>query len=168
MDAAFLTLVAACAPLVDPSTAQALVRIESNFNASAIGVVGGQLARQPRTRAEGLATAHALQTGGWNFSVGLAQINLRNFSRLGLTMEKAFEPCSNLEAMQTVLLDCFDRASQQRGSPQRSLRRALSCYYSGNFTTGFDHGYTRRVVEAAVSPALRPQPTPHPAKESSS
>ncbi|MGZ5655966.1 MAG: lytic transglycosylase domain-containing protein, partial [Caldimonas sp.] len=74
---------------------------------------------------------------------------------------------SNLEAMQTVLLDCFDRARRQKRTPQVSLRQALSCYYSGNFVTGFEHGYTRRVVQAAASPAARPHPTLHPAKESS-
>ena len=57
---------------------RALVSVESAFNPWAIGVVGGAL-RQPRTRAEALATAKALQDAGWNFSVGLGQINVGNF-----------------------------------------------------------------------------------------
>ncbi|MDP9095276.1 MAG: lytic transglycosylase, partial [Pseudomonadota bacterium] len=53
MDAmSFVVLAAACAPLVDSGTAQALVHVESAFNANAIGVVGGRLERQPRTRGE--------------------------------------------------------------------------------------------------------------------
>jgi type IV secretion system protein VirB1 len=165
MDAlSFIALAAACAPLVDTGTAQAVVRVESGFNAHAIGVVGGQLERQPRTSSEALSTARSLRANGWNFSVGLAQINVHNFQRLGLSVETAFEPCSNLKAMQTVLLDCYARAGVA-SMPQRSLRRALSCYYSGNFVTGFDHGYTRRVVQAAIPSAARPQPSLHPAKE---
>ena len=106
----FLALALACAPQVHTHTAHALVSVESAFNPWAIGVVGGALVRQPRHRAEALATARALQAAGWNFSVGLGQINVGNFERLGLTLDAAFEPCTNLTAMQSVLAECFDRA----------------------------------------------------------
>jgi len=151
--AAFVALVSTCAPQVDPGTAAALVAIESSFNPHAIGVVHGALDRQPRHRSEALATARMLEAEGWNYSVGLAQINTRNFERLGLTVESAFEPCANLTAMQAVLTECFERTAARDGSPQRSLRQALSCYYSGNFVTGFQHGYVRKVVRSAVRAA---------------
>ena len=141
-------------------TARALVSVESAFNPWAIGVVGGVLVRQPRHRAEALATARALRDAGWNFSVGLGQINVGNFDRLGLTVESAFEPCANLAAMQTVLAECFDRASASTSSAagQMALRQALSCYYSGNFATGFRHGYVRKVVVAARAvPTAQPK-----------
>lgn len=149
---AFLALALACAPQVHPDTARALIEVESSFSPWAIGVVGGALLRQPRSRGEAIATAHALQADGWNFSLGLGQINLHNLDRLGLTLETAFEPCANLAAMQTVLAECFERAAAQasaREAGQAALRRALSCYYSGNFTTGFRHGYVHKVVAAA-------------------
>ena len=156
----FIALVMACAPAVDPGTAGALVAVESAFNPHAIGIVGGVLDRQPRQRSEALATARRLHADGWNYSVGLAQINAQNFQRLGLTIESAFEPCRNLAAMQSVLLDCFERADRRPvHTPQRSLRQALSCYYSGNFATGFDHGYVRRVVNASRTPASKPPST---------
>lgn len=168
MDASvFLTLALACAPQVHTHTAHALVSVESAFNPWAIGVVGGALVRQPRHRAEALATARALQAAGWNFSVGLGQINMGNFERLGLTLDAAFEPCANLAAMQSVLAECFDRARAPAAaangttttatSPpvdQTALRQALSCYYSGNFATGFRHGYVRKVVAAAGTSSL--------------
>ena len=153
----FTVLAMTCAPAVHVSTAHALVAVESNFNPHAIGVVGGELERQPRNRAEALATAAALHAKGWNYSVGLAQINVRNFERLGLTADTAFDPCDNLRAMQTVLTECFERSSTKAAkavnatsdAPQISLRQALSCYYSGNFVTGFRHGYVQRVVRVA-------------------
>lgn len=168
MDASvFLALALACAPQVHTHTAHALVSVESAFNPWAIGVVGGALVRQPRQRAEALATARALQASGWNFSVGLGQINVGNFERLGLTLDSAFEPCTNLAAMQSVLAECFDRARAPAAtataatapatSPpvdQAALRQALSCYYSGNFATGFRHGYVRKVVAAAGTSSL--------------
>jgi type IV secretion system protein VirB1 len=147
--ATFLALVLACAPQVHASTASALVRVESGLNPWAIGVVNGSLQRQPRSHAEAVATAHALKQAGWNFSVGLGQINVGNFERLGLTVQSAFEPCTNLGAMQTLLTECFDRARTGTPAEQPALRQALSCYYSGNFSTGFRHGYVRKVVGAA-------------------
>ena len=161
MDASvFLALALACAPQVHADTARALVSVESAFNPWAIGVVGGALVRQPRHRAEALATAKALQAAGWNFSVGLGQINVGNFDRLGLTVETAFDPCANLAAMQTVLAECSDRAngSASKAVHQVALRQALSCYYSGNFDTGFRHGYVRKVVVAARAvPTAQPK-----------
>lgn len=156
----FLALALACAPQVHADTARALVSVESAFNPWAIGVVGGALVRQPRHRAEALATAKALREAGWNFSVGLGQINVGNFDRLRLTVETAFEPCANLAAMQTVLAECFDRASGSaaKAVDQVALRQALSCYYSGNFDTGFRHGYVRKVVVAARAvPTAQPK-----------
>ncbi len=152
---AFLALALVCAPLVHPGTAQAIVSTESTFNPHAIGVVAGSLVRQPRSPEEALATAHALRNRGRNFSVGLAQINVHNLERFGLSLEDGFDGCKNLKAMQAVLTECFDRAHLNDGS-QAALRRALSCYYSGNFTTGFRHGYVNRVVSRA--PTARAPP----------
>ena len=160
----FLALALACAPQVHTNTAHALVGVESAFNPWAIGVVGGALVRQPRHRAEALATARALRATGWNFSVGLSQINVGNFERLGLTLESAFEPCTNLKAMQSVLVECFDRARvaiTTAPEDQTALRQALSCYYSGNFAAGFRHGYVSKVV-AAAGTAARAVSTPQP------
>ncbi|MDQ6681120.1 MAG: lytic transglycosylase domain-containing protein [Pseudomonadota bacterium] len=140
-------LLLACAPLIAPDTAQALISVESRGNPYAIGVVAGSLVRQPRDLPEAVVTARALEAAGWNYSVGLAQINKSNFARHGLTVQTAFEPCGNLRAMQAILGDCFGRASA-RAQPQVALRRAFSCYYSGNFQTGFQHGYVQKVVAA--------------------
>jgi type IV secretion system protein VirB1 len=151
MDAlAFAAIAATCAPLVHPGTAQAIVSVESGFDPHAVGVVAGELQRQPKSDAEAIATARQLRATGWNFSVGLAQINVHNLERLGLTIESAFDPCQNLRAMQTLLCDCFDRAGDG-SSPQGDLRRALSCYYSGNYVTGFREGYVARVIAASRS-----------------
>ena len=163
--APFITLIAACAPHVDAGTAQAIVAVESGFNPFAIGVVGGALGRQPRARPEALATMKALQGQGWDFSIGLAQINVHNLARLGLSVEGALDPCANLTAMQTILTDCFARAQQHQGSSQRWLRQALSCYYSGNFVTGFQDGYVSRVAHAATLMKNKTTQPDHTAKE---
>jgi type IV secretion system protein VirB1 len=155
--ATFLALALACAPQVHPDTALAVVAVESAFNPFAIGVVGGTLERQPRTRAEALATVQTLNAGGWNYSVGLGQINVANFARLGLTPHSALDPCVSLAAMQAVLGECYARAAAGADA-QPALRRALSCYYSGNFSTGMRLGYVGRVVAAATSTSTASSP----------
>jgi hypothetical protein len=77
-------LLLTCAPLVAQDTARALIQVESGGNPFAIGVVGGALARQPANLPEAVATVAALDAAGWNYSVGLGQINKRNFQRYGL------------------------------------------------------------------------------------
>jgi type IV secretion system protein VirB1 len=154
--ATLIALLVTCAPGVAPSTAQALIATESAGNPFAIGVVGSALAHQPSSLPQALATVQALDAGGWDYSVGLAQINRRNFARMGLTRTSAFVPCANLQAMQHILGACYARASRVRRfgggvttSDQAALRDALSCYYSGNFVTGHRHGYVGKVVAAA-------------------
>jgi type IV secretion system protein VirB1 len=154
--ATFLALALACAPQVHPDTARAIASVESSLNSYAIGVVGGELHRQPRTRAEALATIDALQADGWNYSVGLGQINVGNFARLGLKPVAALDPCTSLTAMQAVLAECYARAASNNAA-QTALRFALSCYYSGNFTTGLRHGYVRKVVLASAAASALPK-----------
>lgn len=148
------TLVLACAPYVHPATAQAIVAVESAFNPYAIGVVDGVLERQPRNRAEAIATVGALRAAGRNFSAGLAQISVRNWERTGVTADTVFDPCANLRAMQRILRECYARAPI--AGEQQRLRAALSCYYAGNFVTGFREGYVARVL-AASGADLRPR-----------
>ena len=148
-------LMLTCAPLVAQDTARALIQVESGGNPYAIGVVGGALVRQPTNLPEAVATVAALEAAGWNYSVGLGQINKRNFERYGLTPSTAFEPCANLTAMQGILGDCFARSSR-RAAKQSALRDAFSCYYSGNFLTGHQHGYVGKVLAAWSSRAAHP------------
>ena len=60
---------------------------------------------------------------------------------------------ANLTAMQGILGECFSRASR-RAPKQAALRDAFSCYYSGNFLTGHQHGYVGKVLAAWSSKPL--------------
>ncbi len=149
----FNTLAQHCAPNVHPTTLQAVVRTESGFNPYAIGVVGGRLARQPRTLPEAVATAKALDARGINFSMGLGQVNKSNLAVYGLTYETVFDLCANLKAGGNILHACYQRAVSAMGSGDSAVRAAISCYYSGNFTRGFkaDFGATSYVQRVAAN-----------------
>ncbi|WP_235025278.1 lytic transglycosylase domain-containing protein [Caballeronia terrestris] len=159
----FEKLAAECAPDIHPTTLKGVVSTESSWNPYAIGVVGGRLERQPRNLAEAIATARELERQGFNFSMGLGQVNRYNLARYGENYETVFEPCRNLKAGSAILKDCFQRATAQIGDEQQALRAAFSCYYSGNFTRGFradragQPSYVQKVVANATDSA---QPIP--------
>ncbi|HZX80937.1 MAG TPA: lytic transglycosylase domain-containing protein [Lysobacter sp.] len=122
-----------------------VVRVESSFNPYAIGVVGGRLARQPANLPEALATVRMLEGRGYNFSLGLAQVNRYNLAKYGLgSYEQAFQACPNLQAGSRILAECHGRSGGDWG-------KSFSCYYSGNFTTGFRHGYVQKVYASMRS-----------------
>ena len=128
-----------CPLAVPASVMHHVVRVESSYNPYAIGVVGGRLARQPRSLAEALATVRMLESRGYNFSLGLAQVNRYNLSKYGLSSyEQAFQTCPNLTAGSRILAECHGRSGGDWG-------KSFSCYYSGNFTTGFRHGYVQKI-----------------------
>ncbi len=134
----FMLLAEQCAPTVDPQTMAAIVQVESAFNPYAIGIVGGVLQRQPQAKDEAIETAKSLETNGWNFSLGIAQINKSNLPKYGLTYEKAFDPCENMRVSSLILKECYTKALPYvNGDEQRALQSAFSCYYSGNFDRGF-------------------------------
>ena len=132
--------VLACPEMAVPmDVMQHVISVESSRNPYAIGVVGGALVRQPKRLDEALATVRMLEQKGYNFSIGLAQVNRYNLEKYGLdSYEKAFQQCPNLQAGSRILAECYGRSGNDWG-------KSFSCYYSGNFTTGFRHGYVQKV-----------------------
>jgi type IV secretion system protein VirB1 len=51
--------------------------------------------------------------------------------------QAAFDVCSNIRAGSQILRECYGRA--------QDWGKAFSCYYSGNFVTGYKHGYVQKV-----------------------
>lgn len=139
----FSQLAARCAPDIAEDTLRALVRTESSFNPYAIGVVGGRV-KQPKAFHEAMATIAQLELSGDDYSVGLAQINKKNFKKYGISASGALDACSNLKVAAKILSSCYRKAQAGSGSTN-SLHDALSCYYSGNFQTGYKHGYVDKV-----------------------
>ncbi|MBD8881539.1 lytic transglycosylase domain-containing protein [Rhodanobacter sp. 7MK24] len=119
-----------------------IVDVESGANPYAIGVVGGQLERQPKNLAEALATVHMLDAKGYDYSLGVAQVNRANLGKYGLdSYEKAFDACPNLAAGAQILAACYASSGGDWG-------KAFSCYYSGDFVTGYRDGYVQKVYDS--------------------
>lgn len=121
---------------------QHVVNVESASNPFAIGVVGARLERQPSNLPEALATVRMLEDQGYNFSLGVAQVNRYNLAKYGLSSyEQAFDTCANLSAGARILSECHSRAGGDWG-------KSFSCYYSGNLSKGFEDGYVQKVFDS--------------------
>lgn len=86
------------------------------------------------------------------------QITSTNFRHYGVTATDLLDPCTNLSVFERILIDCYRRGG--------TLKRALSCYYSGNFRTGQQTeaafsgtSYVQRMGYASASPVM-PYPAP--------
>lgn len=124
----FTALALQCAATIHPDTSLDIAKVESGFNPYAIGVVGQNKGIFPHNLNDALAHVDRLKGQGKNFSLGLMQINQSNFKRYNVTAEQLFDPCTNLSVYEKIITDCYTRG--------KTLKRALSCYYSGNFDTG--------------------------------
>ncbi|HFO2534888.1 TPA: lytic transglycosylase domain-containing protein [Yersinia enterocolitica] len=149
--ATFLSLALQCASTVHPDTSHDVARIESGFNPYAIGVVGQKKGLFPTNKEDALTHVKRLRAEGKNFSVGLMQINQANFKHYGVDADDLFNPCVNLSVFEKILTDCYVRG--------KTLIRALSCYYTGNFVTGQKKetafGTTSYIERAGYTPAVR-------------
>ncbi|REC93321.1 lytic transglycosylase domain-containing protein [Kushneria indalinina] len=147
-----VALVEQCTTEVAPQTMQTLIDVESSGNPFAIAAVGVDVISTPEGKEEAIESAKSLMSQGYNISLGLGQINMHNFEALGLTLSNVFDPCTNIQAADKILSDCYQRAAAEFDDGQRALQAAFSCYYSNNFSRGFEpddsngNSYVQRVA----------------------
>ncbi|WP_426596355.1 lytic transglycosylase domain-containing protein [Pectobacterium brasiliense] len=135
---AFLAAAMQCAATIHPSTAFDVAKVESSFNPYAVAEIvpkkeripgsAGVISHQPTSKQTAINIIKQVVAKGRRYSVGLMQITSTNFRHYGVTAHDLLDPCTNLSVFERILTDCY-----QRGG---TLKRALSCYYSGNFDTG--------------------------------
>ncbi|WP_413724819.1 lytic transglycosylase domain-containing protein [Sodalis sp. RH16] len=150
----FLAAAMQCAASIHPDTALDVARVESGFHPYAVAEIvpvrerapgsHGVISHRPATRNDALRLVRRLAAKQRRYSVGLMQITSTNFRQYGVSAADLLDPCTNLSVFERILTDCYRRGG--------TLKRALSCYYSGNFTTGqrpepaFNHAsYVQRI-----------------------
>jgi type IV secretion system protein VirB1 len=145
--AAITVLAQRCASEVATEAVVPLVVTESGGDDLSININRG-----PRVRAgsvaEGAALVRRYMTQGYTVDVGLAQINSANFARLGVTVEQAFDPCTNLHLASSLLQEGYGLASRHY-SGLDAISATYSLYNTGTLTRGFRNGYVGRVWSAA-------------------
>ena len=116
-----------CAPAIAQVTMAAVVQQESGGNPLALHDNTDGKSYRPASMAEAAKLARALIAQGHSVDIGLAQINSRNLTGLGMTVEQMLQPCENLRAAQAVLLDGWKRSGD--------LRATLSAYNAGQLAS---------------------------------
>ncbi len=158
--AAMIALAHQCAPEIATEAVVPLVKTESGGDDLAINVNKG-----PRVRAaslaEGATLARRYMAAGYTVDVGLAQINSANFAQLGVTVEQAFEPCTNLHLASAMLQASFSLASRHY-SGLDAISATYSLYNTGTLTRGFRNGYVGRVWSSASAMGSIAAPPPLP------
>lgn len=152
---AFGQLALRCGPSVAPSTLTAIARTESAFQPLSINDNTTATSGVPATRDIAIRIAATLIEAGHSVDVGIMQINSRNFSPFGLTLESAFDPCKSIAAAAAILVGDY-AGGDTHEHQQTALRVAISRYNTGDAQRGFANGYVHRVELAArrVVPAL--------------
>ncbi|MCA6942838.1 lytic transglycosylase domain-containing protein [Pectobacterium polaris] len=135
---AFLAAAMQCAATIHPSTASDIAKVESSFNPYAVAEIVpkeertpgsvGVISHQPTSKEAAINIIKRVAAKGRRYSVGLMQITSTNFRHYGVTAHDLLDLCTNLSVFERILIDCYERGG--------TLKRALSCYYSGNFDTG--------------------------------
>jgi type IV secretion system protein VirB1 len=156
------------------ATLRAIAKVESGYSplaisinnpdeaASALGLAEGTVAltRQPASIQEAVSWAKWLLARRLTVSIGLLQVNVEHLPQLGLSLEQAFEPCTNLRAGWTILNDKYQRAAGVLGKGQLALHVAISSYNSGSLTFGFGNGYVEKVSAAGSRTPTTPLAPP--------
>ena len=140
-------LLASCAPSIGSRTMGAIVRVESDGNPLVIH--DNTLSRSffPKDTRQAVAWAHQLLGLRHSIDLGLSQINSANLQPLGLSVNEAFNPCTNLAAGSTILASDYRAATSEFGPGQYALRRAIGAYNSGSLYAGY--GYIHEILVAA-------------------
>ena len=140
-----LALLQACAPEVAPVTMAAIIGTESSgwpWTININGLPGGSMRFSTKQAAIAAATRYILM--GYKVDMGIAQVDSENLSWLGLSVQQAFNPCSNLKAAQKILIGAYRQAG---ANGTQSLDGAFQAYNSGN--TSGDGRYAKVVYRQA-------------------
>jgi type IV secretion system protein VirB1 len=144
-----------CAPNIAQSTMQAIIKTESKGNPIAIGLNKGyKLKFQPVSNKQAIAWVKYLEQHGYNFDVGLAQVNIKNIHSYGYNAVDALNPCINLKIASRILKKNYLDARNNSGSDQEALKKTISAYNTGNYQKGFSNGYVQKVYANATRSTL--------------
>ncbi len=141
-----------CSPQVAENTMMAIIRTESKGNPLSIGLNKGyKLKFQPVSDAQAQSWVKYLEEHGFNFDVGLAQVNIKNIHKYGYKAVDALDPCTNLKIASNILKKNYSDARNHSNSDSEALSKAISAYNTGNYSSGFNNGYVQKVYANANS-----------------
>lgn len=97
---------------VRPRLLYAIAKVESDFNPYAINVnAHGRSIKvyYPENKDQAKVVLNYLLSHGYNFDLGIAQINIVNIRSMGLDPYKLLDPCQNLDVSAILLKSLINR-----------------------------------------------------------
>jgi type IV secretion system protein VirB1 len=123
-------LVQRCAPHVAPRTALAIISVESKGSWWAVNDNDLETPRLA-TPADAIAYARRRVAEGGSIDIGIAQLNSSHLRTMHLTVDEAFEPCTNIAMGMSVLQDAWGRSVRNWGPTRYALFKAFEAYNGG-------------------------------------
>lgn len=135
-----LTLAVLCGPLVDPSTTLRVIAVESAGHPYAIHDNTNGKTYEAGSPRGAVNVATILLRAHHRIDLGLMQINYDAWLKpTRFSIERAFDPCTNIRLGTTILSANYTRALARSGTPREALYRALSQYNSGSDFASWDY-----------------------------
>lgn len=97
---------------IPPAILVAIAKVESGFRPWVININhNGQSVKviNPRTYEEAVYYVNYLHQNGYNYDVGIGQINVANIRRFGIDPISLLDPCNNLMASAYILRENINR-----------------------------------------------------------
>lgn len=148
-----------CAPDVAPTTIEAIIRVESYGDPLALSINGDGVGAIHVTNIDtGVALARRAVVAGYTVDIGLMGINTRTLERFHVSIEDAFDPCTNVRIGAAVLTQNYLAAIRRYRQGEMALEAALSAYNTGDFERGRRNGYLARYFRLIKVPARKRAP----------
>ena len=136
-----------CTPMVASSTMAAIVRVESHGRPLVMWNNTTRSMIDPGSLVQAVQYLRQAIAAGQRVDVGIAQVDTKNFTPLGLTPRTAFNICTNLRAGATILHADWEQARANGYHGQQALYHAFEAYNSGRLWG--DAQYANKILGAA-------------------
>lgn len=158
-----IAFIAQCAPNVAPTTIEAVVRVESHGDPLALYINGDGIGAIHVTSIDAaVALVHQAVAAGYTVDIGLMGLNTRTLQQFHVSIEYAFDPCTNLRTGDAVLTRNYLAAVKRYGRGEIALEAALSAYNTGDFERGRGNGYLAKYFSSTKLPSgKRHAPNPY-------
>ena len=142
-------LVAQCGAWVHPDTLNAIIKVESNYNALAINDNTTGICIKPTSKEQAVSLTNYLLSEGHSLDVGLMQINSQHFSEPDVNYLRLFDPDYNISTGSKILARFYREHAIKNpdDTPEITLLKALSSYNTGRPYKG--KNYVNKILKAA-------------------
>lgn len=148
-------LVQQCVPGAPVHSMAAIIKVESSGNPLTLfdNTTGRSIL--PSNKQEAKQILKNLIAKHHQVDVGIAQVDTANFAKTGLTVDNAFDACSNIRAGNQIFMQSYTQAVSAGFSGQSAVFHAFEAYNSGRVVG--DASYANRVLRAAGIPVFYAQ-----------